>query len=332
MTLKVNIFNLIGFLSAICVSLPLYGSEKTLGIIGDSVATGAVAGGIDATVTSLFFGFVSRGVNLSGDIDKTVNYPENAFSTVVSTGLGIHPDRIFNVAINGRRVGTIAAQLDVLLKKSGRFPDYLMLSFTANNACHEDIFKQSADEFYQRYYESLWSGKNGDGGMRYLVSRAAGAEKKRIYLLASLNFNEVLVNRSILEHTVPLHFSDVQCYGFREGATELPHVHYLAVKLRQMCPAILNTDPLSQEPDQVRRRQHLKSIHSAMIRAQNDVVVRLQTEKPQNVSVKFISSPANLAFDARHVANDCFHLSNQGQGYLGMAVWQEVYEDLMGSR
>ncbi len=305
---------------------------KTVGIIGDSVATGAVSShNVDARVLSLLINFIRHGGYRDPEASQGgVNYPENAFSQLTATGFGVKPSNIVNVATNGQRVDSIATQFQKLQKIVSTFPDYMFLSFTANDACSEEIFSTSVDAFRAGYLTRLLDGNNGQGGMRYMTRFAPTDRDTSVFLLAPLNFPQVLTNPKILEREVPLHFSTVRCERFRTGNhAEGPRISYLADKLKQMCPAVLGTNPKSMDDDSIFRRKHLVLIHEAMVQAQEAAIATLRSEnKNSRLKLRFISSPSRISFDSRHVANDCFHLSNQGQGVLGLTAWAEIFDGI----
>ncbi len=265
-------------LLSIISSAPVFAQRgKTIGIIGDSVATGAVSDdSIDAQAITLLPNFLKHRLTSPFNFKKDADFPENAFAAVVSSGLGVRSKDVFNVAVNGQRVTSIASQFTELMKKTFSFPDYLLVSYTANDACSENIFSMKVDEFKKEYARQVLEGKDGDGGLRLLARAAPRKRKTSIFLIASLNFPQVLTNESM--------------------------------------------DATSQF-----RRTHLKQIHQAMIEAQAEVVQTItQENRNPYLKVRFIESSAHVSFNGTHVANDCFHLSNQGQGTLGLAIWSEI--------
>lgn len=318
--------------NALFAATALAGHDKSMAILGDSVATGAVASErVDAQVTSLLTNFFRHGLSDPEGSAGGVNYPENAFSQITATGFGVRPDRVYNMAVNGERVNSIASQFQKLMTVVPTVPNYLLVSFTANDACSEEIFSTPIETFREKYLRSLLEGDNAQAGLRYVVRAAPSDRDTSLFLLASLNFPQVLTNPSILNREVPLHFSTVRCERFRSGLhKDGPRMSYITDKLIQVtCPAVLGTDPNGTDETSTFRRQHLQKIHSAMIAAQAEAIAILQTEnKNPRLKLHFVGSPAQIAFDGRHVANDCFHLSNQGQGRLGMTAWEEIFDGL----
>lgn len=296
--------------------------DKTVGVLGDSVATGAVSDhGLQARFLSLATTLIT---NFGTD------FPENAFTMVTASGFGVKPENVFNAAVDGKRVDDIAGQTQALLKKSKVFPDYIFLSFTANDACSEEIFDESIDAFRAKYSKSLIEGANGVAGLRYLVKQAPKDRDTSIFWLASLNFAQVLTNPSILDRKVRLHNSVVRCERFRAGEhRDDGRMTYLADKLKVMCPAILGTAPFAQDQRSRFRRQHLADVHRAMLEEQKKAIVLLtmENENPR-VQLRYIGSPGEMEFHGHHVANDCFHLSPEGQGLLGLTIWHEIFEGL----
>jgi len=296
--------------------------EKTVGVLGDSVATGAVS---DHGLQARFWSLAKTLITNFG-----TDFPENAFTMWTANGFGVKPENVFNAAVDGKRVDDIAGQTQALLKKTKVLPDYVFLSFTANDACSEEIFDQSIDTFRAKYSKDLIEGANGVAGLRYLVQQAPKDRDTSVYWLASLNFAQVLTNPSILDRKVRLHNSVVRCERFRAGEhNDDGRMTYLADKLKVMCPAILGTAPFAQDERSRFRRQHLADIHRAMLEEQQRAISILNAEnKNPRLKLRYIGSPGQMDFQGHHVANDCFHLSPEGQGILGLTIWNEIFDGL----
>lgn len=301
--------------------------DKYVGVIGDSVATGAVSSyTVNATVTSLLYSGVTRG-------RQAVVFPENSFAMILASQFGVKKENVVNVAANGKRVAAFDEQLAQLIEKlpTRQLPDFLVVSFTANDACNENVFTTPVAEFEKEYERRLLEGRDGKGGLRRLLQIAPKERPTKLIWLAGLNFPQVLSNSEILNHVVPLHFSDVKCTQFRAGApvSESPALRYIADQLPKMCPAVLKTNPFSNDAESVSRRSQLNNIYQAMIRAQAHAIAVASSENTNSsLRLFYLASPANLKFTGDHVANDCFHLSAQGQSYLGMSAWEELFEQI----
>src|SRR5690348_17349329 len=74
------------------------GHDKSLGVIGDSVAVGAVSSpGLNASVSSLVWSGLTRG-------KRAVEFPENSFAMILASQFGVKPENVINVGANGKRV------------------------------------------------------------------------------------------------------------------------------------------------------------------------------------------------------------------------------------
>ncbi len=312
-------------------SITTFAHDKALGIIGDSVATGAVSSeAVKANFDSLIWNGFKNGLFSPYKTQLGVNFQENAFAEYVATGFGVKPENVINVAVNGKRISSIGEQtLEIDELKPG-LPDYLLISYTANNACNLGIFTTKVQDFKAEYLRQLIEGREGKGGLKLIAAKASKVRPTSVYLMASLDFTQVLTNPSILAHEVPLHSNTVRCERFRAGQhKDNGKYTYLADKLRQMCPSILGTDPKAMDSESVQRRSHLKAIHTAQVEAQREAIEIMKANNPNPlVHFEFIAAPAQVEFNGNHVANDCFHLSRQGQGILGLAVWSEIFDRL----
>lgn len=333
--LKINFWGA-GFLSlALFAHSAFAAHDKTMGIIGDSVATGAVANeSVKANFDSLIWNGLTHGLLSPYKTQLGVNFQENAFAEYVASGFGVKPENVINVAVNGKRISSIGEQTLELEEQKPGLPDYIMVSYTANNACNLGIFTTSVKDFKAEYLKQLIEGRDGQGGLSLIANKASRTRPTSVYLLASLDYTQVLTNPSILEHEVPLHSSTVRCERFRAGQhDDKGKFVYLADKLRQMCPSILGTDPKAMDQENVSRRAHLKAIHTAQVEAQREAIEIMKSQNPNPlVHFEFIEAPIHVEFNGSHVANDCFHLSRQGQGILGLAVWSEIFDRLGHSK
>lgn len=296
--------------------------EKSLAVLGDSIATGAGASDrVQATYTAFGWNYLVHGVN----------YPENTFSQIIASRLGIKPERVFNLAKNGRRIDSMAWEFGRLSTKTSTMPDYFLISFNGNDACSEEVFRESAEHFRQRYLRTFLDGADGKGGLRSLVRTMPIVRDTTIFVMASLDFMQVLTSDDILSHEVPLHFSTVRCERFRVGWRPEggPRISYFADNAYRMCRGILGTHPKSQDVISVFRRKHLTSLHHAMIESQEEAVATVNREnRNSHLKIYFVTGPARLSFQGEHIANDCFHLSQKGQALLGLRIWDEVYDYL----
>lgn len=306
---------------------PTYG--RTLGIIGDSVATGALSdSSINATIPSLIKNAVTRGLKNTDETQWGINFPENSFGYIIGSLLGSRS--IVSAASNGKRIHTIYEQFLKLNSNHQNNPDDFIISYTANDACGMDVFEQSKTEFRSIYKNNLLNGTGEKGGLLKMLAELKGKKERKVIVLAPLNFNQILSNPMILSHEIPsTALRTATCLRFRTGHYTYDSPGIVAKKLPQLCKAILTTDPLSNHPDMVYRRNHLNDIYAAMIEAQQDAIAVAQANIPSNVKLIYATSPRSLQFEGKHIANDCFHLSAQGQGLLALTAWKEISTQLM---
>lgn len=304
---------------------------KRLILIGDSLATGALSGDTDLRISKLLENLVSRGLKDFKKTEGGINYPENSFIHVLVSKLGAK--EVVNMAKIGAKVETLYSQFKDGIEKLQKPADYIIISYTANDVCGVGLFERSLREFRIDYRTKWLHGKNQRSGLIKLIEDLNPTRKVEIFVLASLDFNQAINSPSILAKKVPVSdtktLSCEQLLPDLDGKLELP---YLVRKSRDVCKSILHTSPKSQMAEHIERRHTIKEAHKNMIEVQRQIIEEVQAHLPSNIKIHFLETPGTLQFKANHVANDCFHLSSQGQGYLGMKVWEEIFErELMHS-
>jgi len=305
--------------------------SKKLLIIGDSLATGTLSGDVDLRPSKLLSNLFSRGLTDFKKSEGGLNFQENSFATVLSAHLGVK--EVVNVAKIGAKVENLYSQYKAGIDQLKRPPDFIFISFTANDACGVGLFERSLRDFKIDYRTRWLHGRDQRSGLIKLVSELNPDRSVDIFILASVDFNQALESKEILNKSIPVSSKEnLRCEQMlpnEHGELDLP---LLLKKSRDVCKSILYTSPSSQLGEHVQRRQSLKEAHKIMIEVQRQIVEEVQRHLGPNIRLHFLESTAELKFKESHVANDCFHLSKIGQGFLGTKVWQEIFDkELMHS-
>lgn len=326
-----------------------------IGIIGDSVATGAIASpNIEATFSSLFgqgliksiFNIVSYGqINSPGRPvhDTFVDSHLLSFGQIIADVLGAGRDQIINLAEDGQRIEKMIPQLqdlmNVLRARFGRFqlPDVIFSSFNANNMCHPSIFEKSVEELKQDYLTQL---RLSYEAISHMVPAEGGTD---FFIIANLDAVKVLTSQEILSKTVNISTEQRRCLDFRKPYSDMittskgnndpqttakvkgndngnglgREIFERAVKgLVGMCPAILGVDITDDE-----KIQHLKDIYRSYLEAQTSAAADYQ---PRLLSVgirlHFVHATSEIEFLSQDVGNDCFHPNFMGQIKIAASI------------
>lgn len=311
-----------------------------IGVIGDSVATGAIASpNIEATFSSLIgqglikniFDIVSYGQTHSPGRpvhDTFVDSHLLSFGQIIADILGSGRDQIINLAEDGQRIEKMIPQLQDLMNVSkarfGHFqlPDVIFSSFNANNMCHPSIFEKSVEELKQDYLTQL---RLSYESISHMVPAEGGTD---FFVIANLDAVKVLTSQEILSKTVNISTEQRRCLDLRK-----PHLDiYLSLKkninaqtisekwaneifektakgLIGMCPAILGVDITNSK-----KIQHLKDIYRSYLEAQAEAASEYQPQLFKfGIRLHFIDASSKIEFLSQDVGNDCFHPNFMGQ-------------------
>lgn len=311
-----------------------------IGIIGDSVATGAIASpNIEATFYSLIsqalikntFNLMSYGrTNSPGRplSDTFVDSHLLSFGQIIGHTLGAGRDQIINLAEDGQRIEKMIVQLQhlmsVLKDRFGRsqLPELVFSSFNANNMCHPSIFEKSAEELKQEFVNHL---RNSYEAISKMVPATLGTD---FFVIANLDAVKVLTSQEILSKTVNISTEQRHCLDLRKPYLEMnlsgkrnnDHqtisdkwaneiFEKTAKGLIGMCPAILGVDITDNN-----KIQHLRDIYRSYLEAQVEVASEYQPQLFKlGIRLHFIKASSEIEFLSQDVGNDCFHPNFMGQ-------------------
>ena len=237
---------------------------------------------------------------------EQLDIEEHSFGYLIGNSLHIRPSHILFASQDGAKAESLYHQFNRLKDAVfGYLPQRVIISYTGNDMCSEDIMTTEPTLLGDRYYKIF------KRELQKVFSESkVHPQGTTIYILANLNLIQVLHNSEILEKKVPFQGGNISCRNMREGNTNrnilgLVPVNF-AKSLNGMCTAILKTHPLDQK-----RIHHLIQIHSSYVDAQKQVVQDLSAEaKFRGIELVFISETAEILFSKEDVANDCFHPSH----------------------
>lgn len=311
-------------------------SKETLGVVGDSLAIGSMAS--DYLTPDLFALLYSgiEGLALGWDLtlpeqtdDQKVirllnssikqyqasltDCEECSFGYEVGKALGIPASNMFFVAEQGTRVDSMAQQLELLAKPLGYLPEFVIVSYTANDICHTANAEITPQQKHQEYKTKILA--QMDLALGKVKPSPKGTE---FVFIASADVINVLQNESILNKKISYYFpgdpsDSITCRDLRTQT--LQGGKYMA----NMCPYILGTNL-----NQVERIHHIDALHSAVVTAQKDAVTALSIKPKDNIRYVFIDDILDVEFTADDISSDCFHPSQKGQSKIADAIIKRI--------
>lgn len=324
-----------------------------IGIIGDSVATGAIASpNIEATFSGLIsqalikntFNLISYGKTNSPGRPLSDTFVDShllSFGQIIGHALGAGRDQIINLAEDGQRIEKMTVQLQhlmsILKDRFGRFelPELVFSSFNANNMCHPSIFEKSVEELKQEYVNQLRSSYEA---LSQMAPATLGTD---FFVIANLDAVKVLTNQEILNKTVNISTAQRHCLDLRKPYLEInlsakrtndPQAisdkwaneifEKTAKGLIGMCPAILGVDITDSK-----KIQHLKDIYRSYLEAQAEVASEYQPQLFKlGIRLHFIQASSEIEFLSQDVGNDCFHPNFIGQIKIAATILKSQSE------
>lgn len=244
-------------------------------------------------------------LNLSARGSMKIDLLQYSHPYFVGSYFGVTPENMFYVAQDGQRTDSIARQFDRFntipqIAKRGYLPELIVISFTANDFCSEEVLQKSPEVLALEY-------------RRVLTNQLTEIRKKfrahplttHLVLMAPLNVAQIFENQALLRRTVPFMGKTATCSALREHSEQLfdsPLRTKAFNGLLGMCPAVLKTKLGDQ-----RRIEHFKAIFDNVIKVQTEVVAALSTETRDGWTYSHFKDSYDLRFDTLDSANDCFH-------------------------
>lgn len=235
--------------------------------------------------------------NLEAKGSLRLDIPEYSFGYLLARGLGIPAERIVLTAQDGRRVGAILEQAERLKEVSSSMPSLLIISFTANDLCGDEL-KGSLEAFRAQFRGEVQKQLHG------LIAGSRPHPKlgTRVVILAPLDVPQILTNENLLSQEVNFQGrGPMACGEIRENRAAASS---LGAKMQEtlvsMCRSIV---PTSRHD--TASIQKIQAFQREQIEVWREVVAQL----PQTPGWSFEVRDENRKplFVKGDLANDCFH-------------------------
>lgn len=256
---------------------------------------------------------------------RYIDAEEYSWSYLWAQKQGLDGAKIMIAARDGERADHALRQIDRLLDANGgQATKHLFIFFTGNDICAPDIRLATPAEDYVKGLERA---------IRYYVRNAkADAGPHYIWLLDPLGILQIVTSPDILNRKVKAYDKEISCRDLQAGrftAIQKPWTD------PTMTPADIFLNVFGQGP-----RNYCASlfdVHNGPAEMQmqiggllkgyrdglKNLVDRLQV-LPTQYRVRHLQSTSALTFEGADMANDCFHLSLNGQLKIAQAIDEEV--------
>lgn len=234
---------------------------------------------------------------------------ECSFGAQLADLMHLPRENVLIAAEDGRKVSRTLEQFRRLNGTLSHLPQLILISWNANDLCHLDNRMQTPEQIYQRFSEEFYAQMKSA-----LDESKAHSAKTRIVVVAALNIMNLMRNQNVLSKIIPTPKGSMTCGDVRRQRAGDMNA------LNNMCPNILalNIDT-DHELMNLIEQQHL-----AMVRAQQDVTVRLKREYNERFEFQFIDSVRQIQFSQSDISDDCFHPSVHGQTKIAKAIFKSL--------
>ncbi len=255
--------------------------------------------------------------NLTAKLALRLDQPEKSFAYMLGRSRGIAASDIVLVGQDGARLDSIADQLQrVFEMKTKTLPPLIVLSFTANDYCDEDIFDEDLSVVEARLSTLLlkaWS----DAKESLQRPHPNGT---RIMVLAPLDVGHVITNPDIQAKRIRMEgHGEVTCGQVREGELGFNlKTRFIQKLIGGLCPSVTGT-----KPSEIEKVERLRAVQQILIRVWQAEIDRLNRTYTQ-IRWELVDEVRQISFVADDVGPDCFHPSVHGHGKIAELLLKKI--------
>ena len=287
-----------------------------------------------------------------------LNSEQYSWAYLLAKKLAYAGDDIYIAAENGARVASILRQADRILDHlQGHLPEEIFIFFTAYDLCAPNVNFMTTAHAYQN---SLLK------GLKYLVVNGTPPEAGvRVSIVSYMNMGHLLLNSSVLNKEVTAFAKTSTCRTLRQNhfmpdeqaknvrnLESLYFSHALPPNPAKYCPTMFGVPPINEDTpskladldmskpvytDSIGRKKN-EEIQSALANhvrhyrhASKNAVEHMQgwTQKHhprKKFTFQVLDQTELIDFQGADIAQDCFHLSLDGQIKLSQVIHKEFLE------
>jgi hypothetical protein len=259
-------------------------------------------------------------------MSRYFDFPELSYSAFLGSNPDQEPKTILNAAQDGARIAALKAQiLRIYAANNQQLPPQLIIFFTGNDICGPTLGAMTTAEDFGDHLRS---------GLE-LIARLNTA-RTRVLVLSHLSIQQIVQSPSILAKQVPAHSKVMTCGELQKQRaiawnTSTKDLGYDVSQLlslvsmpstpQMFCPNLFGSNLDFAGKDQIftvtgrirAYRQQAQRIVEDLQRTQNP-------EATTRVDFGFVPETETIRFEADDIANDCFHLSPNGQLKISAVV------------
>lgn len=258
---------------------------------------------------------------LQGFSSHYLDTEELSWLAFVARNRGVPYERILVAAEDGARVAASVRQMDRILDDTGgEIPQHVWSFFTGNDLCGPSMdFVTSKDAFGEAIGDLL----------EYVIAHGrpdpAGSH---LWFVDPIGVLQLAFSPSIQQKVVSAHGKSMTCRELHglSPTDDLPSdpefggiLSLLPTTPAAYCGTLLrNRGPEDQE-----RLRQLGNLVTAYRAAMKSTIEQYKSKLPAGIDIHIISSSGKMVLTGEDIAQDCFHLSLEGQLKLARAVQEE---------
>lgn len=258
-----------------------------------------------------------------------LDYEQLSWAYALGRQWDVQGGEVIIAANDGARVSSAYDQVRLLAQLSPeQFPRTVFILFSGNDVCSQtsDLFTSASD-----YGADL---KKALGLLNRIVEEKSGhgspAAKTVVVLLEPINIMQLIVNPSIQQKSVTIGERSYRCSEVQSPSFASPKPDKNGTSLRDEDRMLLNFNLLPESPSRYcsgifqptevgETNRAAASRHWSEYRSQIQQVAK-DSWNLEHLQVIALDAPAKLLLTGKDIAEDCFHLSYNGQFRLAAAV------------
>lgn len=252
-----------------------------------------------------------------------INDEGASWGALLGAKLGIPQEDTYVYAKNGAKISGLLPQVKALLgDREGFIPEVTAVLFTGNDVCSALSVLHTPSESYEAFVRA---------GLRLLFQGGKpSSETGTVLFLQHLNLTQLVKSEEIGKKNVPSFGGTSTCQelvkrGFLPPEGYMPKTAEAVMSLSvipptpaRLCPGVYaarNEDFSHLDSIATRVRGYRRAV-SSVAREINSLLKKGDFPGFERWEVTVVSESADLEFKAGDIANDCFHLSKEGQKKL----------------
>ncbi len=306
------------------------------GVVGDSLTSFGTPIRLGPTVSEFFGASSWVGLHLLNAWSRVyIDTEEYSWGYILARRFGYAPGQMLFAAQDGARVAAGIRQSQRVLKfTDGVLPEKIFLFYTGNDLCGPSMdYVTSAKDFASHLNDTI----------EFLIKRGriVGDAGVDIYVVGYLGIVQLIQNTSVAEKLISAREKVMTCKELLQQSTSnevsAKGKEYLAKNPDSSlfftmfpnspapwCPTLFSKN-LGATPDQPQRlANRIRSYREASKLIVTKMKANLIKAQNKQIRLHYLDAGRSLNFGGDDIAEDCFHLSLQGQAKVANALQKEL--------